>query len=378
MLNEILKEEIIKIRRKLHQIPELGFCEFLTQKFIKEKLINLGFIVEEAAKTGIIAVKKGRQRGAIAFRADMDALAVQEKTNCYFASNHDGKMHACGHDGHMSILLGLAMFVSNIELEKDLVLIFQPAEEGPGGANIIVKEGILSKYQVEKIFGLHIYPEIDERKIGLKSGPLMAQVGEFDIIINSVSSHGAMPHNGIDGIYIASLLIQAYQSIVSRDIEPIEGAVVTIGKISGGEARNVIASEVTLNGTFRAFDPNIFNTIKKRIKLINNGLENMFNVTIGLELRDLYPPVINEQTLHELVKGLIDEKDIIDLKPVMIAEDFSFYQQEIPGYFMMLGSRNERLGYIHPLHSCYFNFDENILYHGLELYIKICQKLRVF
>lgn len=377
MLNQVLKTDIINIRRYLHKIPELGFSEIMTQQFIKERLLKLGFLVEEVAKTGLIAVKKGKNSGAIAFRADMDALAVYEKTNSSFSSIHEGKMHACGHDGHMSILLGLAMYVSNVELEKDLVLIFQPAEEGPGGAKIIVSEGILKKYQVEKIFGLHIYPEIEEGMIGLTDGPLMAQAGEFDIEINAVSSHGAMPHNGIDGIYIASLLIQAYQSIISRNIDPLEGAIVTIGKICGGEARNVIASEVTLDGTFRAFEPNTFSTIKERMKNINKGLEEMFSVNINLEIRDLYPPVVNDHDLYHLVKSLINGKNIINLKPLMIAEDFSYYQQEIPGYFLMLGSRNEKLGYIHPLHSCYFNFDENILFSGLEIYIKICQRLMV-
>lgn len=377
-MNNNLKEEVKRLRRELHKIPETGFKEDKTSKFIKEYLIDLGYSIEEVAKTGVIAVKKGRSGRSIAFRSDMDALMVEEKTGIEFISTHQGKMHACGHDGHMAILLGFANYLSKIDnLEDNIVLIFQPAEEGPGGAKVIVKEGILEKYNIEAIFGLHIFPSVEQGKIGICSGPFMAQSGEFDIKINAKSSHGAMPQLGIDGIYIASQIIQAYQSIISRNIEPIEGAVITIGKIHGGEARNIIAGRVELEGTIRAFNTNVYNTIKARMEKLNEGISTMYSVDIDMEVRDFYPPVINDNNLYNLVREVLSD-EVIDIKPVMLAEDFSYYQEVIPGFFMMLGARNYLEGFIHPLHSCYFNFDEAILMQGIEAYIKICKSYNIF
>jgi len=376
LLNEI-HNEIIEIRRRLHQIPEIGLEEIKTSQIIREKLREYGYQIEEVAKTGVIACRKGRtNKEAIAFRADMDGLMVEEKTNTTFTSQHQGKMHACGHDGHMAILLGLAMYLSKLEtIERDVVFIFQPAEEGPGGAQIIINEGYLSKYNVEAIFGLHIYPGIEEGKIGLASGPLMAQSGEVDITIHGKSSHGAMPHKGIDGILVASQLIQAFQSVVSRNIEPIDGAVLTIGKIEGGEARNIIAGKVRLEGTIRAFTTEVYQTIKERMKEINRGLEITFNCEVEMEIRDFYPPVVNNQHLYTMIKEALGKDKVIDIRPMMLAEDFSYYQQVIPGFFMMLGSKNEVQGLVHPLHSCYFDFNEDILIQGVESYIDICKKI---
>jgi amidohydrolase len=375
LLHQIYSE-IVDIRRKLHQIPETGLNEVKTSQVIKEKLIEYGYEVEEVAKTGVIACKKGTSSsGAIAFRADMDALMVEEKTGASYASSHEGRMHACGHDGHMAILLGLAKYLSKIEdVKKDVMLIFQPAEEGPGGAKIIVDEGYLNKYNVEAIFGLHIYPGIEEGKIGVASGPLMAQNGEIDITVHGKSSHGAMPHVGTDSILAASQLLLAYQSIVSRNIDPIDGAVLTIGKIQGGEARNIIAGRVSMSGTMRAFSTQVYQTIKSRMQEINEGIEKSFNCRVEMDIKDYYPPVINDSGLYSIVKEALGDR-AIDIRPMMISEDFSYYQQVVPGFFMMLGARNEAQGFIHPLHSCYFNFNEEILMHGVEAFIEICKKM---
>ncbi|WP_069649998.1 M20 metallopeptidase family protein [Caloranaerobacter ferrireducens] len=366
-------EEMKVIRRELHKIPEIGLNEHKTSNYIIEKLKKYGFNIERAAKTGIVAYKKGRTlKKAIAFRADMDGLRVNEQTGVSYSSNENGMMHACGHDGHMAILLGLASYLSDLELDRDIILLFQPAEEGPGGAEIIVKEGILEKYNVEYIFGLHILPDLEQGKIGITPGPMMAQTGEFDIKITSKGGHGAMPHTAIDSIYVASQLVNSYQSIISRNIEPIEGCVLTIGKIEGGKARNIIADNVRLEGTIRAFNTEVYRKIKERMVEINFGLEKMFNVNIHMEIRDMYPPVVNDYKLFEIFKDMF--KDTIKIiKPMMISEDFSYYQREISGLFFMLGSRNEEKGFIHPLHSCYFNFDEEILKIGLDIFLKICK-----
>lgn len=376
---DYLLEDVKQIRRALHQIPEFAFDLYKTQQAVKHYLTQFGYEFEEVAHTGLIAVKKGKQQGAIAFRSDMDALMVDEQTEVEFASTHQGKMHACGHDGHMAILLGFAKYVSELkQLNKSIVFIFQPAEEGPGGAKPIIEAGIFEKYQIEKVFGLHIYPNLEEGKIGLVDGAMMAQAGEFDLTIHAQSCHGAMPHKGIDALLVASHLIQSFQSVVSRNVDPLEGAVLTVGKISGGEARNIVAGSVTMNGTIRAFEPSVYELIKNRMKKIINGLEVMFDVEIHLEIRDLYPPVVNDSNLYQFMTTTLDQEEMVHLRPMMISEDFSYYQQVVPGFFMMLGARNEEKGFIHPLHSCYFNFDEKILLHGIQSYIKICKGLNVF
>lgn len=373
ILQEI-KNEIFQIRRDLHEIPETGFEEIKTSEYIEKKLSEYGYTTESAAKTGVIAMIKGENDKAIAFRADMDGLNVSEKTGVLFSSKHKNKMHACGHDGHMAILLGFANYLSKIKnVKRNIVLIFQPAEEGPGGAEVIIEEGVLKKYNVEAIFGMHIFPGIEEGKIGITSGSLMAQSGEVDVNIKAKSCHGAMPHQGIDGIYVASSLIQSYQSIVSRNIDPIEGAVLTIGKIYGGEARNIVAGNINFEGTIRAFTPEVYKTIKKRMAKINASMEKMHDVEIEMEIRDFYPAVINDKTLYEIVRGSLPKEQLIEMKPLMLAEDFSYYQKEIPGLFLMLGCRNEELNHIHPLHSCYFNFNEDVLINGVEAYINIAK-----
>jgi hippurate hydrolase/N-acetyldiaminopimelate deacetylase len=372
-------EEMKRIRRKLHQIPEIGLKEYETSNFIRKILIEYGFRIESVAGTGIIAYKKGQSdKKAIAFRADMDGLKVKEETGVEYSSRNENMMHACGHDGHMAILLGFAKYLSNMDsLKRDVVLIFQPAEEGPGGAEIIVNEGIFEKYNIEFIFGLHILPDLEEGQIGCRPGPMMAQTGEFDIIIRGKSGHGAMPHTAVDTIYVASQLITSYQSIISRNIEPIEGAVLTIGKIEGGNAKNIIADKVKIEGTIRAFNISVYNLIKDRMVEISKGLEKMYNVNIEVDFNDMYPPVINDKRLYKLFAEILSNS-LVEIKPMMIAEDFSYYQSKVPGLFFMLGSRNEELGYINPLHSSRFNFNEEILVKGLEVYIKLCRELRVF
>lgn len=375
-----LYNEVLNIRRELHQIPELGYEEYETSAYIKEKLKEYGYKYETILNTGVLVHIKGRtSKKAIAFRADIDGLMIEEKNDISFKSKHKNKMHACGHDGHMAILLGFARFLSTKKsIDRDIVLIFQPAEEGPGGAKRIVEEGILNKYNVENIFGLHIFPEINEGKIGVCKGPMMAQTGEIDISIKAKSGHGAIPHKAIDGVYIASQLINSYQSIVSRNVDPLDSSVITIGKIKGGEARNIIAEDIYMEGIIRTFNNEVYQLIKDRIKSINAGLEEMYNVKIDVEIRDMYPAVNNDEELFDYIINIFDKEDVIKLKPMMIAEDFAFYQQQIKGFFFMLGSRNEDEKFVNSLHSSKFNFDEKILINGIEIYKNICNKYEVF
>jgi amidohydrolase len=361
-------------RNALHQIPESGFEEFKTSQYIQSVLKELGIPFEVVVKTGVIAYLEGKNATkTLGFRSDMDGLSVAEKSNHYVHSSHAGYMHACGHDGHMSMLLGLATYLKHHEdqLVDNIVLIFQPAEEGPGGAEEIVKEGYLSKYKVDEMYGIHLYPAVPEGKYGLAAGPMMAMTGEFDVDIIAKSAHGAMPHEGIDAIVIASECVSAFQNIVSRNVSPIEPAVLTVGRIEGGERRNVIAGSARLEGTIRAFNKNVHHMIKERIRTYLDGIEKAYNIEVKTYFRDMYPPVINPKTLVDDFVSAQGRDNCVMMNPQMISEDFSFYQEAIPALFYFVGTYNESENHIFPLHSAYFNFNHRVLRNGLESYIRI-------
>ncbi len=365
-------------RQELHQIPELAFDLFLTHAYIKRELELMGYAIEVVAKTGIIAQKKGLSSESIAFRSDMDALPVDEKTQVSFTSKHPHKMHACGHDGHMTMLLGFAEYVSKLKnLQKTVVFIFQPAEEGPGGAKVIIEEGIFEKYHISQIFGIHLFPGLEEGLYGLVDGPMLAQNGEFNLSIKGKSAHAAQPHLSNDAILAASSLVGLYHTIISRSINPLDSAVITIGTIHGGEARNIVANEVKISGTIRAFTSDIYALLKKRMRAIDQGIEMACEVKVENDIMDYYPPVINDHQLFEMVKSSFAQNEYKLLSPMMFAEDFAFYQKKVPGLFVMLGTKNESKNYIHPLHSCYFNFDEIVLSKGVELYKKVLKLMKI-
>lgn len=368
-----ISKVIIKARRDLHQIPELGFKEYKTNAYIINFLKNLE--IDEIAKTagtGVLAYFKGSQGSkTIAFRADIDGLPINERTEAEYASLHSGMMHACGHDGHTAILLGLAMYLSQNRrrIKDNILLIFQPAEEGPGGAEIIVKEGVFKEYNVDSIYGLHLYPDVEEGKIGLKPGPIMAQTGEFDICIKGKSGHGAMPHNSKDSIVIASELVHSIQHIISRNIDPVEPAVITIGRIEGGERRNVIAGEVIMEGTMRAFNESVYKSMKRKMKIISKSLAMAQDCEIDIVFRDMYPFVDNDKKLVDNLVAAIGKEHIEIVKPQMTAEDFSYYQRSVPGLFFFLGVGNKEKGYVYSLHNSKFNFNEEVLASGVQIYV---------
>lgn len=373
------KDEVVKFRRELHKIPEIGFGTKKTASYLKDKLLCYGFEIKEVLENGLIAYKNGRSsKKAVAFRADMDGLELKEATGVNFSSNNPGGMHGCGHDGHMAILLGFARYLSEFkELKRDVVLIFQPAEESPGGAEPLVESGIFVDYNIAAIFGLHIYPGLEEGKVGIKSGPLTAQSGEVDIDLIGKGSHGAQPHDGKDALFIASQLLSNYQGIISRNFDPLKSGVVTFGKMESGSARNVLAARARLEGTIRAFSEEKYELIKNRLKKINEGMEKAHEVEIEMEIRDFYPPVINDPELYEMIDELLAEDEKIKMEALMIAEDFAYYQKAGPGFFFMLGSRNEKKGYIYPLHNQKFNFSEAVLFKGISLYIRVGRKMKI-
>ena len=372
MTEEMLRTRLRDYRRELHQIPELGFDLPKTHAYVKTQLIAMGYEPVTIAETGLYVHIEGDSRETIAFRADMDALSVTEKTNTPFESRHKGKMHACGHDGHMAMLLGLAEKLSHIDhFKQSILLIFQPAEEGPGGADTIVKTGILTQFNVKKIFGFHLYPNLEEGKIGLVDGPMMAQNGEFDVFIKGVSSHGAQPQNGRDAMSAGLTLVNNYQDIVTKMIDPFVPSIIAIGTFNAGEARNIVAQEAQFTGTIRTFDSESYDIITHSMKRLAESVSVGYDVDIHVEIRDFYPAVINNQLLYNDATEAIPSSQQEAIKPMMFAEDFSFYQQAVPGLFMMLGTQNKEKEWIHPLHSCYFDFDEKVLIKGVETYLRL-------
>jgi len=358
-----LKDKVINHRKKLNSMAEIGQEEYNTSEYIKTYLESINVTYETYLNTAVVGKIKGKLGNkTIAFRADMDGLNAEDKV-----------LHICGHDGHMSILLGFIEYLNDNKesLNDNIVFIFQPAEEGPGGALPLIKEGILEKYNIDEIYGLHIYPEIKEGLVGIRPKYFLAQTGELDIDITGKSGHGAMPQNGIDSIVIASNFIGSLQTIVSRNVGPIDNAVVTIGKVVGGIRRNVIAENIRLEGTIRAFKPDIYNKIKSRINDLAKGYEQGYNCSIKVHVKDDYPAVNNDESLYEEFLSAIGKENIIVLDPLMISEDFSYYQNSIPGLFFMLGSKNEEKGYINGLHNINFNFDEKILLNGIDTYVTL-------
>ncbi len=374
-LNPMLTE----IRRDLHRIPETGLEERKTSAYIKEKLASFGITeVETWLETGVTALIRGKGNGkTVAFRADMDGLPVTEKTGCSFSSCHTGKMHACGHDGHMTILLGFAKYLADhkADLQGDVLLIFQPAEEGPGGAKLLIDAGLFQKHPVQYIIGCHIFPQVPQGKIACKKGALMARNGEVDVHIKGKSAHGAQPQLGQDAILCTGAVISALHTILSRNVSPLESGVLTFGKIHGGEACNIIAKEVVLEGTMRAFSDEAYETMVQRITEITKGVAAGYGCEGNAVFRHMYRVVDNNSYLVDLLQEVAEER-YEETPPYMLAEDFSLYQQEIPGIFFFLGSGNPEKGYTAPLHSASFQFDERILKYGVEIYAKMLAKLQ--
>lgn len=371
-------EELRQMRRDLHKIPELGLKEYKTSAYIREKLEGFGITeLETWLETGVVAVIRGKGKGqTVAFRADMDALPVTEQTGCDFTSEHVGCMHACGHDGHVTVLLGFAKYLQEHkdELENDVVLIFQPAEEGPGGAQLLVDAGLFEKHPVRCIIGCHIFPQVPQGKVACRKGAMMARNGEVDVHIYGESAHGAQPQLGHDAVLAAGAVITGLHTILSRNVSPLDSGVLTFGAIHGGEACNIIAKEVKLEGTMRAFSDEAYETMTKRVQEVASGIAAGYGCKGEAVFRHMYRVVDNDPKLVELLQEVAGDA-YEETPPYMLAEDFSLYLQKVPGMFFFLGSGNEEKGYIHSLHSAQFQFDEEILALGVETYAKLLKKL---
>jgi amidohydrolase len=377
-----LQSQLVDWRRSIHQKPELGFEELITAEFITRKLEEWSIPYQAGiAKTGIVATIAGNHSGKVlAIRADMDALPIQEANEVPYRSQHDGKMHACGHDGHVSIALGTAYYLSqHRNFSGTVKIIFQPAEEGPGGAKPMIEAGVLTNPDVDAIIGLHLWNNLPLGTVGVRSGALMAAVECFRCTIFGKGGHGAMPDKTIDSIVVGSQIVNALQTIVSRNIDPLDSAVVTVGEFHAGSALNVIADNAKISGTVRYFNPNLENFIGNRIEAIISGICQSHGATYDLDYWQLYPPVINDRTMSELVRSVATEvvETPVGVVPecrTMGGEDMSFFLQQVPGCYFFLGSANPAKGLSYFHHHPRFDFDETALSMGVEIFVRCVEK----
>lgn len=372
-------DEMVAIRRHLHRNPELSFQEHETTKFIIDKLNALDIPVDRPLDTGCVGVIEGGKPSdrVIALRADIDALPIAEEGDHKqdFISKNEGVAHCCGHDGHTANMLGTARILSELKdkIEGKVLLVFQPAEEKlPGGGRLLCETGYLQEKGVDVIYGLHSYPNLEPGKIAIRKGPMMARPDEFKIEIVGQGGHAAAPHQAVDPIVMASQVVNQIQTIVSRNVDPTEPAVVTVGKISGGSAHNIIPEKVEMLGTVRTFAQETADMIRDRIEAIVKGVTEASGGDYTFDFDYGYPAVINTDWATDNVidsaGNLLGEDNVKLLEdPIMAGEDFAFYQQEFPGVFFFLGSGRKATGSTYSWHHPQYNIDEDCFKTGAAL-----------
>ena len=367
---ETMTDTLVAWRRDFHRHPELAFEERRTCDVIREFLEGEGIEVAACGRTGLRGVLRGSLPGpTVALRADMDALPVAELSDHDYVSENPGVMHACGHDGHMAILMGAARALAarRDTLPGAVVLLFQPSEENPpGGARLMIEEGALEG--VDAIFGLHLWQPLATGVVGLRPGPIMAQADEFEVVVKGRGGHASQPEKCIDPVLVASHVVVAAQTIVSRFANPLEPVVVSCTTIHGGRIHNIIPDSVTMTGTVRCFDPDTQRAVKQRLGEICEKTAALFGATAELAYNDGYPPVVNDPASVELVSRAaareLGEDAVQTVAPIMGGEDFAYYLQRVPGAFALLGMGDDRP---HPHHSALFDIDESVLPVGVRL-----------
>lgn len=379
---EIIKRTI-EIRRDVHKHPELQYEEKRTQKVIIEELKHHGIRGEKIGGTGVWALIGGTEGKlkdkVLMLRADMDALPVHEEADVEWKSIYPGKMHACGHDAHTAMLLGVAAVLKRKPLEGPVKLCFQPAEEAGIGAQGMIDDGILDNPPVSGAFALHVWSGFPTGKMAVMFGPCMAAVDEFTLVVKGVAGHAAFPNLSVDPVYISAQIISTLQSVVSRNISPIESAVVSVSSIHAGEGFNIIPPAVTMKGTCRSFSDETRKLIKKRFREITKGVTESLGGSVEIEYRWMTPAVINDQKMAEIMwqagVDILGKRNMVKAPPVMGGEDMSLYMRKVPGCFGFIGMQDKKTGSVWPHHHPKFSVDEacmplgmEILYRAAEIY----------
>ena len=375
-----LIHEIISFRHKIHEHPETAFEEIITSELIAEKLRSYGIdVYQNIAKTGVIGVLKKGIGPSIAFRADMDALHISEENSFNYSSKVSGKMHACGHDGHSAMLMGAAKFLStDSSISGTLIFIFQPAEENEGGARVMIEEGLFENFQIDAVYGLHNWPGLDVGKLAVTEGPLMAAFDTFELKIEGKGAHGAMPHDSVDPIFISAQVINGWQSITSRNVNPYDAAVVSVTQIHAGDTWNVIPGSCNLKGTTRSFSSSVRDLIEEKMRLIAETTCKCFGANATFTYQRRYPALINSFAESEIAKKAASkvvsfENVIQDPTPSMTAEDFAFMLEKKPGCYIWLGNGSSENG--KNLHSPKYDFNDDILAIGISYWIELARSI---
>ena len=369
---------LIEIRRDLHQHPELGLEEHRTSARIQDLLDEMGIEhIDGLGGTGVLGLIRGTGEGkVVALRGDMDALPIQDAKDVPYASKIPGKMHACGHDVHTTVLLGAARLLQKNRgsFSGTVKLLFQPAEETVGGAKLLIAAGALENPRVDAIFGLHVDPELDVGRVGLHFGQRNASSDNLQIIVHGKAAHAAYPYLGVDAIVAAAHVITALQAIVSRNMDAREAAVVSLGTINGGTQANILADRVELVGTVRCLDQTTRSMVLQRIKETAEAVALALGARAEVVLEPSYDPVVNDASMVHIVeessrKLLGDESVVIFKTPQMGVEDFGYYLSEVPGAFYSMGVRNEAAGIVHSVHNGLFDVDEGAMATGVALQV---------
>jgi hippurate hydrolase len=381
------QSELETIRRDIHAHPELCYEEQRTADVVAARLTEWGIpVVRGLGVTGIVGIiKNGTSDRAIGLRADMDALPMQELNTFEHASRHAGKMHACGHDGHTTMLLGAAHYLSqNRNFDGTVYLIFQPAEEGGAGARRMMDDGLFERFPMEAVYGMHNWPGIKAGSFGVVAGPMMASSNEFRVVVQGKGAHAAQPHRGIDPVMVAVQIAQAWQTIISREKNPLDTAVLSITQIHAGSATNVIPDEAVMIGTVRTFSTDVLDLIERRMRELADGLAAGFGATIDFSFKRNYPPLINhpEQTAFaiEAMRAVVGAENVdTNVEPTMGAEDFAFMLQEKPGCYVFIGngdgdhrSRGHGLGPC-QLHNGSYDFNDHLLPIGASFWARLVE-----
>ncbi|MEC7349894.1 MAG: IAA-amino acid hydrolase [Candidatus Thermoplasmatota archaeon] len=371
-----ISDWIVKIRRELHEHPELMYEEFRTSELIRRELDKLDIQYRHPiAETGVLASIGNGNGPCVALRADMDALPIHEEADVPFKSKIDGKMHACGHDCHVSMLLGAAKLLKDKESEINgtIKLLFQPAEEGGAGGKLMREEGALENPDVERIFGLHVWPQMPSGQIGSREGTFLAATSSLSLTVKGVGGHAAVPQLAKDPVLTSARIITNLQSIISRELDPLESGVVSITVINGGNASNVIPSEVKVKGTLRSLTMDGLKELQKRVKEISEGIAQTHGCEAIVEyVGNDYPPTVNDSEMWKFAKNvgieLLGDDNVSDLDAVMGGEDFAYYTEKVKGCFVVLGMNNPDIDATYSVHHPMFKADEDALHIGTALH----------
>jgi amidohydrolase len=372
-----LRDDIIALRRDLHRHPELAWNERRTAEQITRFLNGTGLELRTGlGGTGVLAEARGDASRTLLLRVDMDALPIQEDSRSPYASEIPGAMHACGHDGHVAMGTAAARLTAGRPAPVNVRVLFQPAEEGEGGAQAMVAAGAMDG--VELVVGVHLWNELPVGTLGVKAGPLMAAVDRLRIVVHGRGGHGGKPHRSADPVVAAAHVITALQTIVSREVPPTLAAVVTLGSVHGGQAFNVIPDEVTLLGTIRTFDAALRRSMPERVTRIASGITEALGCRAEVEVRPGNPPVVNDTAVAELARRaaarVVGEENVVEPEPTMGGEDMAVYFERAPGCFVFVGSANPERGLDQPHHSPRFDFDEDALLVGTQFLLEVAQE----